>query len=83
MYFFQLEQLCGLILVDGHVELVDGRRDLEPHEHDALHALQAHELGPPHEAVEVPLRLDVAAEPEVTRGLLEQRVLGGFFLLLS
>ena len=67
----------GLVLVDAHVELVDGRRHLEAHQHDLLHALQADILGPLDEARQVALGLDVAADAVVARRLLEQPRIGG------
>mmetsp|Transcript_64423 Transcript_64423/g.106716 ORF Transcript_64423/g.106716 Transcript_64423/m.106716 type:complete len:254 (-) Transcript_64423:125-886(-) len=67
-----------LILVNGHVELVDRRWHLQAHEHDLLHALQADILRPFYKSTEVPLWLDVATQSVIARSLLEE----GIFLHL-
>lgn len=57
----ETEQLTGGVLVEGVVELVESRRDLEALvEHDLL-ALQADVFGPLHEVGEVALGLHIAA----------------------
>merc|ERR1719335_38777 len=64
-----------LFLVDGVLELSDGRRDLQALEQDALLALDADVLRPLGEAGQVALRLDVTTDAELTRGLLIGEVL--------
>mmetsp|Transcript_50580 Transcript_50580/g.93550 ORF Transcript_50580/g.93550 Transcript_50580/m.93550 type:complete len:236 (+) Transcript_50580:262-969(+) len=71
----QPQQGSRLVLVNGMVELVDRRRNLQSHKHDALLALQADVLGPLHEAVQVCLWSDVTADAEVLWVLLKEDTL--------
>ena len=59
------------------MELSNCRRDLESEVKDTLLALDADVLWPLHESGEVSLWLDVTSQSEVTRVLLEERVLSG------
>jgi len=71
----ELESLGGGVLVEDVLELGDRRGDLQPHVEDLLLALQTDILGPLHHAREVALGLDVGADTEVARTLLDERVL--------
>jgi len=62
------------VLVEGTCELVERRGHLEALLEDAALALDAHDLGPLDETVEVLLGRKSAADPELLRPLLEQRV---------
>jgi len=62
------------VLVEGTGELVERRGHLEALLEDAALALDPHYLGPLDEAVEVLLGRQRAADPELLRPLLEQRV---------
>ena len=62
------------VLVEGAGELVERRWHLEALLEDAALALDAHDLGPLDEAVEVLLGRKGAADPELLWPLLEQRV---------
>ena len=77
----KLQHICRLVLVHGHVELVDGRGHLQSHQHDALLTLQPDVLGPFHKSGEITFRLNVTTQAVVARSLLEQRVLLGLFLV--
>jgi len=72
----ELEELGRGVLVESVLKLCDRGRDLEALVEDDLLALEAHVLGPLDEAGEVGLVLDILADTKVTRGSLEQRVLG-------
>lgn len=65
------------VLVDSVLELSNRGRNLESLVKDTLLALNADVLGPLHEPGEVSLWLDVTSQSEVTRVLLEERVLSG------
>lgn len=71
----ELEGLGSSVTVEGVLELSNSRRDLETEAQDLLLALQLNILGPLDEAGQVALRLDVLANTEVARALLEERVL--------
>lgn len=71
----ELESLGSSVTVEGVLELSNSRRDLETEAQDLLLALQLNILGPFDEARQVALRLDVLANTEVARALLEERVL--------
>jgi hypothetical protein len=62
------------VLVEGACELVERRRHLEALFEDAALALDAHDLGPLHEPVQVLLGRERAADAKLLRPLLEQRV---------
>jgi hypothetical protein len=62
------------VLVEGTCELVERRGHLEALLEDAALALDAHDLGPLDEAVEVLLGRKGAADPKLLRPLLEERV---------
>ena len=62
------------VLVEGTGELVERRGHLKALLEDAALALDAHNLGPLDEAVEVLLGRQRAADPELLRPLLEQRI---------
>lgn len=62
------------VLVEGTCELVERRGHLEALLEDAALALDAHDLGPLDEAVEVLLGRKRAADAELPGPLLEQRV---------
>ena len=64
--------LLTLVLVNGLRELVDGGRDLEALEKNALLSLNADVLGPFDKAGEVTDWLDVTTDSEVLGGLLEE-----------
>jgi hypothetical protein len=59
------------VLVEGAGELVECRGHLEPLLEDAALALDAHDLGPLDEAVEVLLGRQRSTDPELLRPLLE------------
>lgn len=71
----ELESLGGGVLVEDVLELGDRRGDLQPHVEDLLLALKTDILGPLHHARKVALGLDVGADTEVARTLLDERVL--------
>lgn len=71
----ELESLGGGVLVEDLLELGDRRGNLQPHVEDLLLALQADILGPLHHARKVALGLDIGADTEVARTLLDERVL--------
>jgi len=75
--------MSRLVLVDGAVELVDGWRHLQSHEHDFLRLLQSHILWPLDKACQVALGLDGTTEAEAAGRLLEERVFGGLLLRAS
>ena len=60
--------------VEGRVELVDRRGDLQTGLEDGLLPLEADVLGPLDEAAQITLGLDVLADPEVAGALLEEGV---------
>lgn len=62
------------VLVEGTGELVKCRGHLEPLLEDAALALDAHDLGPFDEAVEILLGRQRTTDPELLWPLLEQRV---------
>ena len=57
------------------LELSQRRRDLQAHLEDLLLALEAHILGPLNHAGDISLGLDVLADTEVARALLDEGVL--------
>merc|ERR1719326_1673102 len=63
----EAQELRCLVLVNRHVKLIDRWRDLQTHEHDALHSLKADVLRPSHETSQVALWLDVSTEAVVAR----------------
>ena len=67
-------ELQTCLPIQGRVELVDRRRDLEPGLENGLLPLEADVLGPLDEMAKVPLGLDVLANAEVAGTLLEQGV---------
>lgn len=71
----KLEGLGGSVLVEHVLELGDRWGHLQAHVKDLLLALETDILGPLHHAREVALGLDVLADTEVARPLLDQRVL--------
>ena len=71
----ELESLGGGVAVENVLELGDRRRHLEAHVDDLALALKADILGPLHHTGEVATGLDVLADAEVARLLLEERVL--------
>lgn len=71
----KLEALSSKIAIEGVLELSDGGRNLEAEVQDLLLALKTDILGPLHETGEVTTGLDILADTEVARALLEQRVL--------
>jgi len=72
----KLEHLRGGGPVQGHGELVDGRRDLETLVKDGLLPLQHDVLGPSDEAGQIALGLDILTDAEILGPLLEERVDG-------
>ena len=73
----KLEELGGLVLVEGLGEDVKSSGHLKTHHKNSLLTLDADILGPLDEAGQVASGLDVTANTEVTGGLLEQGVLLG------
>jgi hypothetical protein len=71
----ELEGLGGGVAVEDVLELGDGRGDLQAKVEDLLLALKADILGPLHHARQVAAGLDVLADTEVARALLDERVL--------
>jgi len=71
----ELESLGSGVLVENLLELGDRRGDLQAQVEDLLLALEADILRPLHHAREVALGLDVLADTEVARALLDKRVL--------
>lgn len=71
----KLEGLRSGVAVQGVLELRDGWRDFEAEVHDLLLALETDIFGPLHHAREVTLGLDVLADTEVARALLDEWVL--------
>jgi len=76
----ELESLGCRVAVEGLLELSDGRGNLQAHVEDFPLALEPDICGPSHHTREVALGLDVLADAEVPRALLDEWVLG---LLLS
>jgi len=72
----QLEELVGLVLVKGRVELGNGRRDLKALHEDGLLSLDTDVAGPLDHAGKIALGLDVTTNAEVAGALLEKGVLG-------
>lgn len=68
----ELEELGSLVLLNGLGELVDGGRDLESVEQDALLSLDAHVVGPSDEAGQVLGLSDITTDTEVAGALLEE-----------
>ena len=71
----ELESLGGGVLVKNLLELGDRRGHLEAHVEDLLLALKTDILGPLHHARQVASGLDILADTEVARPLLDKRVL--------
>jgi len=71
----ELQGLGGSVAVKDLLELGNRRGDLEAEVQDLTLALKANILGPAHHAREVALGLDVLADTEVARALLDERVL--------
>jgi len=71
----KLEGLGSSVAVEGVGELRNGGRDLETDVQDLLLALKADVFGPLDETGQVALGLDVLADTEVARTLLNERVL--------
>jgi hypothetical protein len=71
----ELEGLGGGVLVEDVLELGDRRRHLQAHVENLLLALEADILRPLHHARQVTPGLDVLADAEVARPLLDERVL--------
>jgi hypothetical protein len=68
--------MCVLtVSVKVVLELSDGRRDLQSEVEDLLLALEADVLGPSDHTREVAGGLDILADTEVTRALLDEGVL--------
>jgi len=77
------KELGLLITCNGALELGNAWRDLQTLHKDSLLPLNTDVLGPPDEAGEVSLGLDVSANSEVVGVLLEQRFFGlGFAAVL-
>jgi len=70
----QLKHLSSRGSVEGHCELVDGRRDLEALLEDGLLPLQDDVLGPSDEAGQIALGLDILPDAEILGPLFEERV---------
>ena len=64
-----------LTSVDGFLELVNGRGNLQSLEEDSLLPLDPDVFGPSHESREISLGLDVASDSEVAGVLLEKGTL--------
>jgi len=79
----ELEDLGGLVGINSVGELVDGWWDLKSLEQDALLSLDAHVLGPFHEAGQVLLHDDVTTDTEVPGRLLEKGGAGVLSLVVS
>jgi len=73
----ELEELRGLVLIDGLLELEKSRWGLESHEEDSLLSLDSDVLWPLDESGKVLLWLDVSTNSEGSWGLLEERVGAG------
>ena len=69
----ELDELGGLVLVNGLGELVQSWWGLESHEHDSLLSLDSDILWPLHVPGQVSCRLDVSSDSEVSGSLLEER----------
>jgi len=76
----QLEQLSGSLPVQGLVELVDWRGNLQPGLEDSLLSLQSDVLGPFDESGKIPLWLDGLSDSEVSGSFLEKRVDNSLYL---
>lgn len=72
----QLEELVGLVLVKGRVELGNGRRDLKALHEDGLLSLDTDVARPLDHAGKIALGLDVTTNTEVAGALLEKGILG-------
>jgi len=70
----QFKEFTGLVTLNGAVELSDSWWDLEALHQNTLLALNTDVLGPPDEAGEVSLRLDVSSDSKVAWVLFEQRI---------
>ena len=68
----ELEELGGLVLVNGLGELVKSWWGLESHEEDSLLSLDSNVLWPFDESGKVSLWLDITTDSEVSWGLLEK-----------
>jgi hypothetical protein len=79
----ELEGLGSGVAVQSGLELSDGRRNLQAHVQDLLLALKTDILGPLDEAGEVATGLDVLADTEVARALLDKGVLGSLLAIAS
>ena len=73
----ELEELRGLVLIDGLLELEQSRWGLESHEEDSLLSLDSDVLWPLDESGKVLLWLDASTNSEGSWGLLEERVGAG------
>lgn len=71
----ELESLRSRVAVKHVLELGNCGRDLQAQTEDLLLALETNVLGPLHHARQVAARLDVLANAEVERALLDERVL--------
>merc|ERR1719321_2359490 len=71
----ELQDVRRLVLVNGSIELVDGWRHLQPHQHDLLGSLQANILWPLDEASQVALGLQITTQAEVSRCLFKEWIL--------
>lgn len=69
------QSLSSKVLVENILELGDGRWDLETEVQDLLTALEENILRPFHHTRKVPTGLDILANTEVARTLLNERVL--------
>jgi len=79
----QLEQLGGCLLVQGGLELLNWRRNLQTGLKDSLLSLQTDILGPSDKSGEISLGLDILADSKVLGSLFEKGVhnsLGDDFL---
>lgn len=79
----ELEGLGSSVAVEDVLELSESRGNLQAHLKDLLLSLEADILGPLDHARDISLRLDVLADAEVARSLLEKRVLGGLLASLT
>merc|ERR1719491_884576 len=78
----ELQHMSCLILINGTVELVDGRWDFQPHQHDLLGSLKTYKLWPLDESRQITLGLDVTTNAVTAWGLLEKRILLNLLLLV-
>lgn len=78
----ELEGLGGGVLVQNMLELGDRGGNLQAQVEDLLLALEADVLGPLHHARDIALGLDVLADTEVARTLLDEGVLSCITLVI-